>query len=216
MPALFHRLFMIGGIHLAVAWHRSIMRALPVLLLQFGLILPNGGGQGSPPPPFATHVFGISLATSANNELFTCFVVKEFDRQVVGVEPIKREDFILQAKGLVPSVANPEGVDLFRKHRIRNCMARQAEAGQAMSYRCDPLDELWKLRFQEYPFLRPSGQGTGLGWAETRNAPSPRQMLLLSDYGILYLTGLCRGDDVFRLLHDVADSAWVANYRKGL
>lgn len=216
MAPLFHRLFTAGGIPMAVTWHRSTMRALPFLLITAGLILPLGGGQGSPSAPFATHMFGLSLATSANNELFTCFVVKEFDHQVVGVEPIKREEFLLQAAGRAPSVANPEGIDLFREHRIRNCMAKQIQEEQATSQRCDPLDELWKLRFQEYPFLRPSGHGNGLGWAETRNAPSPRQMLLLSDYGILYLTGLCRGDDVFRLLHDVADSAWVANYRKGL
>jgi len=26
---------------------------------------------------------------------------------------------------------------------------------------------------------------------------------------------MAKGDDVFRLLHDVGDSAWVDNYRKG-
>jgi hypothetical protein len=59
------------------------------------------------------------------------------------------------------------------------------------------------------------GQHPGKGWAEKRESPSSRQLLLLTDYGILTLNGMAKGDDVFRLLHDVGDSAWVDNYRKG-
>ena len=178
-------------------------------------LLPMVAGRATPQPPIATFQFGLSLATGLANQLYSLFIVKVFEGQVISTEPITTSEFILQAQGLKPSKANPGERNLFLEHRINTCLAFEDTIGVEYLYRCDAIADLWKLRFQEYPFLQSSGQRPGAGWAETRNAPSPRQMMLLSDYGILYLTGLCRGDDMFRLLHDMGDSAWVQNYRAG-
>mgnify|MGYP003394232862 CR=1 FL=1 len=166
--------------------------------------------------PYATYTFGISMATGVGNQLYTCYLVKELDNRVIATEPMTVSEFILQAQGVKPSTANPDGRNFFLENRINTCLAFEDTEAAEFLYRCDPLEDLWKLRFQEYPFLLSSGQQPGSGWAETRNAPSARQMLLLADYGILYLTGLCRGKDMFRLLHDMTDSSWVSNYRQGL
>ena len=75
--------------------------------------------------------------------------------------------------------------------------------------------ELWKLRFWEYPFKLGDGGRAGQGWAESRTQPSPRQMLLLANYGFYRMQDMICGEDLFRLLHDIGDPEWVDNYRKG-
>jgi hypothetical protein len=177
--------------------------------------LPLAIGLAAPAPAVATYEFGLSLATGVSNQLYSLFVVKVFEGQMVSADPISASDFILQAQGLKPSKANLEGRNLFLESKINTCLAFEDTAAVEYLYRCDALADLWKLRFQEYPFLQSQGQHPGAGWAETRQAPSPRQMMLLADYGILHLTGLCRGKDVFRLLHDMGDEDWVRNYRAG-
>lgn len=183
-------------------------------LIAPGVLLPVMLGM-APPPAFATYSFGLSLATGIGNQIYTCYLVKEFEGRVLSADAITAQEFILQAQGLKPSKANPEGRNFFLESRINTCLAFEDTVAVEYLYRCDALADLWKLRFQEYPFLQSAGQHPGQGWAETRTGPSARQMLLLSDYGILYLTGLCHGPDMFRLLHDMGDTAWVSNYRQG-
>jgi len=160
----------------------------------------------------ATWTFGVSLATGQHSQLYSLFLVKEHGLQVLSTEPITREQFVLQAQGAVPSKANGAGENLFKRYGVDICV--HPDSTRTLPD-CWVFDELWKLRFWEYPFQPKQGMHPGRGWSEKREAPSPRQMLLLSDYGILHLTGLARGENAFRLLRDVTDSAWVDNYRKG-
>lgn len=157
--------------------------------------------------------FGVSLTTGHSSQLFSLFMVKEHGLHVLTAEPMTREQFVLQAQGAVPSKANPTGEDLFKLHGVTACLHSDSTR---MLMDCWVFDELWKLRFWEYPFHPMQGGRPTRGWAEKREAPSARQRLLLSDYGILHLSGMARGENAFRLLRDVADSAWVENYRKGL
>lgn len=183
-------------------------------LLLLGVIaFPSG--QGLSPAPFATQTFGVSLNTGLNNQLFTLFIVKEFEGKVIGATPLTREQFVLQAQGLVPSVANPEQINLFRKYKVDVCLPQGPDTVGRFVQDCGVFDNLWKLRFWDYPFRLVEGQHPGKGWAEKPDAPSPRQLLLLSDYGMLRMNDLAWGENAFRLLRDVGDSVWVDNYRKG-
>ena len=180
------------------------------------MALPCAHGRGDAVPPFATYTFGLSLMTGMNSELFTLFLVKEFEGQVIGNEPLTRGQFVLQAQGAVPSKANPDGINLFKKYGVNACIPPEELAdGQVVVTDCGVFDKLWKLRFQEFPFRQSEGQHPGAGWSEEPNRPSERQQLLLSGYGMLYMHSMAKGEDAFRLLRDVADSSWVDNYRKG-
>lgn len=191
---------------------RLAFLVLPLVLV----VLPSpSGGQSGAPSPYASYTFGVSLNTGQNSQLFTLFLVKEFEGRVIRSDPMTREQFVLQAQGAVPSKANPEGVNLFHRYGVRLCLHPEDTSGTRLLRDCEVFDQLWKLRFWEYPFKLSEGQHPGKGWAENREAPSARQMLLLSDYGILQLSGMAKGIDAFRLLRDVGDSAWVDNYRKG-
>ncbi len=184
--------------------------------LFMALLTPVMQGHGVERPALATYTFGLTLTTGMNNELFTLFVVKEFEGKVLANEPVTRGQFVLQAQGGAPSKANPTNENLFRKYGVTSCLPpAEMTGGRIVMSDCGVFDDLWKLRFWEYPFRQAEGQHPGKGWAETPNAPSDRQMLLLADYGMLYRHSMVKGEDLFRLLRDMGDSSWVDNYRKG-
>lgn len=191
------------------------MNRAPLLALLLAA-LPGTAGQALPPSAYATYTFGLSLATSLNSQLMSCFVVKVFEGEVIATEPVTRDQFLQQVRGLVPSKANTEGRDLFAVHGVQACQVRLEEDGSRTIPYCAVLDDLWKLRFWEYPLHVQDGQRVGKGWAEQPLNPSPRQMLLLSGYGLRHPTDLCHGEAMFRLLRDMGDPEWVDNYRKGL
>lgn len=172
-------------------------------------------GHGLLTAPLATMQFGISLSTGLNNQLFTLFIVKEFEGKIIQADPITREQFVLQAQGVVPSKANPDRINFFREYEVTTCLPDAPDTANIHLMDCSVFDELWKIRFWEYPFRLGEGQHPGKGWAEKREAPSARQLLLLTDYGLLHLSDIARGENAFRLLRDVGDSSWVDNYRKG-
>lgn len=185
------------------------------LFLLLPLLLLHLGGRGTGNASFAVNRFGISLNTGLNNQLYTIFIVKEFEGKVIQADPITREQFVLQAQGLVASRANPDKENLFRKYQVNACVAEGADTANLFVADCPVFDDLWKLRFWDYPFRPQEGQHPGKGWAEKREAPSPRQLLLLTEYGIMHLNDIARGENAFHLLRDVGDSSWVDNYRKG-
>lgn len=195
------------------------MRRLPQAFVRASLFL--GAlfiapiGQGLEPASLAVKMFGLSLNTGLNNQLFTLFTLKVYEGKVIQADPMTREQFVLQAQGAVPSEANPTGENLFAKYGVTACLEYRPDSTLIRLQDCWVFDELWKLRFWEYPFRLQEGQHPGKGWAEKREAPSARQLLLLTDYGILHLSDVARGENAFRLLRDVADSSWVDNYRKG-
>ena len=125
---------------------------------------------------------------------------------MIQADPITREQFVLQAQGIVASPANPDKENLFRKYEVNMCLPEGPDTTGRYVADCPVFDDLWKIRFWEYPFRLQEGQ---------REAPSPRQLLLLTEYGILRLNDIARGENAFLLLRDVGDSTWVDNYRKG-
>ena len=172
-----------------------------------------------PADPFSRpeHRFALSLTTGVGSELFTCHLVRVKDGKVLDASPLTRDQFVWQAQGVIPSLANPQGRDLFADHGVEPCKAVTDSSGRRYGTFCPVLDDLWKLRFWEYPFkpMEGAAQHPGQGWAERAGSPSERQLLLLSNYGFRYVGDICHGEDMFRLLKDMCDPAWVDNYRKG-
>ena len=184
------------------------------VLVVVGCAVPITESRSHGAPVLATYTFGLTLMTGMNNELFTLFIVKEYEGSVIATEPITRGQFVLQAQGAVPSKANPNNENLFGKHHVENCLPPPELAGQGVVVTdCGVFDQLWKLRFWEYPFRLSSGQHPGQGWAEEPSRPSDRQMVMLGDYGMLHMHSMVKDEDLFRLLRDIGDSAWVENYR---
>jgi hypothetical protein len=190
----------------------------PLILLSSilaALAMPHVFPAGQQKPghsPVITHAFGLSLNTGMNNQVFTLFVVKLNGLHVLGTEPITREQFVLQAQGAVESKANPEKENLFRKYKVKPCMHPDSTR---YYLDCPVFDDLWKLRFREYPFAILDGYNPGTGWAGQKSSPTDRQLFMLAEYGIMRLSDMIHGENVFRLLRDAGDSTWVNGYRIG-
>ena len=183
-------------------------------LLSLSAWLPGARATDPPPAPFAVPKFALSLGSTTDGQLFSLFIVKVVDDTVlVESQPIPRLNFIRQVQGRAFSPANPDAENLFRTHGVKQCLNTVDSAGFVID--CSVLDDLWKLRFWEFPHQLPQGQHPVTGWAAMKLRPDDRQMLLLSDYGMKYPLDLVIGDNMFRLLKDMGDEEWVANYRGG-
>ncbi|MBS1937174.1 MAG: hypothetical protein JST98_07895 [Bacteroidetes bacterium] len=159
--------------------------------------------------------FALSLSPSTDGQLFCLFLVKVKDGQVVESRPITRDTFIRQAQGRTFSPANPDAEDLFRKYDVKACTLPPDSAAMGFLTDCSTLDDLWRLRYWEYPLKVAAGQNTPKGWSEKPLAPSPRQMQILSCYGLRFTNGLIIGAELFHLLHDMGEKNWVNEYRSG-
>ena len=185
-----------------------------LLFLSVSAVLATAKADKPPHSPFAVTTFALSLGSTTDGQLFSLFIVKVVDDTVVvESQPISRLNFIRQVQGRTFSAANPDGENLFRKYGVSKCLNSQDSTGFVND--CPVLDDLWKLRFWEFPLQLPAGQHPVVGWAAMKMRPDDRQMLLLSGYGMKYPVDLVIGDNMFRLLHDMCDEEWVANYRGG-
>ncbi len=187
----------------------KLSHALVLLLLLPVLLSVKAPGSEQ---PNLTHTFGLSLNTGVNNQIFTLFTVTMHGMSVVATQPMTREQFVLQAQGVVTSVANPDQENLFRKFKVEACLHPDSTK---YYFDCPVLDDLWRLRFGEYPYHPMDGAHPGSGWAGKKSSPTPQQMVILADYGLMRLSDLIKGEDVFRLLRNLGDSTWVQDYRTG-
>lgn len=184
--------------------------------LLLSLLVLFGNAMRAADPTFATWEFAMSLSGSSSGQLFNLFLVKVYEGQVVESSPLTRENFVHQAQGRAFSQANPDGEDLFRKYDVKQCtLPPDSTAMGFWLTTCESLDDLWKLRFQEYPLEVKDGQRAGLGWSGNPMKPSDRQMELLAHYGMKYPSDLVIGEQLFHLLRDMVNRAWVNTYRQG-
>lgn len=163
----------------------------------------------------AKYAFALSLSPSTDGRLFCLFLVGLRDSAVVESRPLTRESFIRQVQGRTFSHANPDAEDLFRKYDVKACTLPPDSAAMGFLTDCTTLDDLWKLRYWEFPVKTADSQHMAKGWSEKPLVPSPRQMQILAGYGLRYPNGLIIGEQLFRLLRDMGDPAWVNNYRNG-
>ncbi len=189
-------------------YFRSMRTLLSIISLCLSLL---AAAQSSAPWQFAG-----SLSSTSSGQLFSLFLVKVENGKVVETRPLTRLDFLHQAQGRAKSPANPDTVDYFRKYLVPSCYLPVDSTKMGYYHSdCITLDELWKLRFQEFPLKTQDGQHMPLGWSGKPLAPDAAQMTILNGYGMSYPKDLIIGAQFFRLLHDIGDRQWIVNYRNG-
>ena len=181
-------------------------RQLVILLLLAVCLAPSA-------PPVATYNFGFSMITSANTRLGTFYVVKSFEGQVVEHILITKDQFVLQAKGLSHSKANSEGLDLFEVNGLSACQAVLDPYQRSYIIDCSVLDDIWRLRFDEYPQAAKVKPQDPKGWSTTPYVPSERQWKILEDYGFERMDLPFYGENAWHLLRDMTKPSWVDYYR---
>ena len=132
--------------------------------------------------------------------------------KIIRSQPISTKDFLLQASGQQTSKANPDGVNMLEEFEIGNCSIWFDEVERDFSYSCNPVTNLWRLRYDKYP-VQTDQMKDQTGWSSKKYIPSDGQLTILNQYGIHTVNQFTWGDNAFRLLRDVSNPAWVASYK---
>ena len=138
------------------------------------------------------------------------FSIITIDRgNVVAHRKLSRGNFLMIGTGRMRDRFNPDQRNLFEEAGIQPCDVQFDSINRVHRFTCDPMDQLWKLRYGKHPTL----QGAGKGWAANDNAPDQRQMSMLGQFGIERLDDLIYGENVFSLLRAINNESWVQQYR---
>lgn len=151
----------------------------------------------------------IGFFVGANSTVLTYAFVSTRDGKIVGSQVVRKERFMYVALGHWPGYVNPNRENLFNKHNIDSCFLIKDEYDKVIDYYCPPFTQLWKVRFKEHPV-----QYDLRGWSHGKYKPSQKQLEFLEqEYGIHnILTEYIYGDSLFKLLRDVKNQDWIANY----
>lgn len=138
--------------------------------------------------------FGISLTTTYSGFVKYGFVkIHEDGREEITW--LTQKNFIMQVTGQQPSKANPNKENLLEKYEIK----------------WDTFQELWKIRYQEYPYE--TTETMPPGWAGKMSIPTDAQWAFLKqNYNYSALTQFLHGENLWKLLKDMQDPNWVAQY----
>lgn len=154
--------------------------------------------------------FAVGLFAGAHSSMITYAVVSYRDGQFLGAQVLTEQQFMYQALGYYPSIANINKENLFAKNGVDSCFLIKNDLNKIVGYYNKPFWDLWKIRFYENPI-----QFDMRGWSQGQYKPSIYQMKILKEsYGVNnVLTDYFYGDTLFKLLRDVQNPVWVESYK---
>lgn len=139
--------------------------------------------------------FGISLMTQYSSFIRYALVqTKSTGEQKITF--LSKEQFMAQVTGKMASKANPDKVNLLELHKID----------------ANSFEDLWKLRYSEFPFG--GERSMEKGWAGYEFAPTPAQWSFLKkNYGYAACEQLLYGEKMWELVKDSQAQAWQSQYK---
>ena len=146
------------------------------------------------------YFFGFNLIPNAMGGLFHVALIKPEKGGTYKIKQLTVERFVAQASGKEQSLANPKGLDFFKKFQIENPAI---------------IDDLWRLRYKEYPYQ--TRDKVDPGWSTNDSIPflpSPGQQKTLEAFGMFKMSDYIIGDNAFRLLQFMSKPEWVKLYKE--
>lgn len=155
-------------------------------------------------------VFGVKISYQSTGQLTTFSVHIDNGISQNARKILTENEFIHIASGKWPSIYNPKRVNYFEMHHLSCGILKDSITLKEYDY-CLPVDSLWKIRFERHPFDLSQGNG----WSHKQYKPTPKQEIyLFNTYGVKQIDGDFFMDDKFwRLLEDVQNPDWIANYK---
>lgn len=156
-------------------------------------------------------VFGVRVAFQANSQMLTFVCFLDNGRVLTNKRVVSQDEFIKIASGHWPSIYNPDRKNYFEERDLMCGIVIDSFSLKEMTY-CVPFDSLWKIRFSTYPYR---GSITEDGWSSKLYRPSSKQELFLyNTYNVRNVDGDFFLDTNFwKLLSDLKDPVWIANYK---
>lgn len=189
------------------------------LLLAFTLIIaarPAGTQPGVQPHQGWERrcELGFCLMPSANSAPVTFAILTWYDKnneRPDEVRVITRHEWLSIAHGIIPSEANPKQEDLFARYEVKDCTFEYDSLSKKTIFDCSVVDDLWRLRYRTYP-CKVASPPKGSGWGALPDEMSWGQLEYLGRYGVKTRNDYFYGENMFRLLKDMQDPAWVSAY----
>ncbi|GEM_PF-797129 len=146
------------------------------------------------------YYFGFNLIPSAVGGLIHIAIIKPLENDKKSIIQITKDDFISQAMGKTQSLANPKRINFFKQYQIN-----------------DPnvMDNLWRLRYKEYPYY--TNEKVLPGWSSNDSIPfipTESQMLMLNKFGAYKLNDYIYGENAFKLLYLMGKPEWIKSYKE--
>lgn len=169
----------------------------------------NGGVPNVDKKRFTQYSFGVCITPSVNSQLVTYAIIGTYEGQITSRQFISIDNFILQASGRQFSAANPERKNLFMDYNVSDCYPLfDTIRDRYVGYSCITVDDLWKIRYAKHP------QKNEFGWCKSQWSPKAGQLAILMKYGIGHISQYIYGENLWKLLKDMQDPAWIEAYRK--
>ncbi len=143
------------------------------------------------------YYFGFRIAPSYSTVVQYCIVFAPTGK-IEEVIPMSKSTFLAEIRGEEPSVAN-----------IKN------SSNMLLLNNIDEktLDDLWKLRYKEYPLFQMTPKEPGWSSSNENFIPAPKQTEILQAYGVDNINGIFFGVNALRLLKDMGDTKWIDSYK---
>jgi hypothetical protein len=161
--------------------------------------------------PLLRPVFGVRISFQPiTSQMISLIGYLDNGRTLTHQKTMTIDEFVKFASGFWPSVYNPKRINYLEQNNVPCGLEKDAVTRKDIPF-CGPLDSLWKIRFSDYPF----NNGTEKGWSNEIRKPSPKQAIyIFENYGVRDVDLNYFMDTSFwKLLHDVQDPTWIANYR---
>lgn len=155
-------------------------------------------------------VFAAKVGLLPNSEVTNIFILNYRDGHLSGSQKINFKDFVKFAQGKWPCTANKEKKNLFEENDIDLVQMENQMNLKVYDY-CKTVEELWKIRFDTYPY----DPGTEEGWSNGDFRPSKsQQVYMFENFGVSRFESEYFVDTSFwKLLRSCQDTSWVADYK---
>lgn len=171
------------------------------------------------------YAFAFQINTTSDGQTVKCAVLYTNPYGKVKAQYLSQRSWVRQFLGYEKSEANPEGENLAEKYKVFEVPSSVKAMGEdeveiySIERTESILQNLWRLRYSEYPFATTSSE-IGDGWAAHPDTnvyylPSNEQFEILENYGVNTINDFFIGEDAFSLLRDMLDKNWQNNYAKG-
>ncbi len=154
--------------------------------------------------------FGVKISYQSTGAIVSFIAYIDNGRTHTHVKQITETEFIKIASGHWPSIYNPTRRNYFEEYKYNCGVLKDSFTLKEYTY-CLPLDSLWKIHFEKHPVDITKGNG----WSNKQFNPSLKQELYLYNrYGVKHIDADYFLDtNMWKLLGDVQDPAWIANYK---
>lgn len=151
--------------------------------------------------------FGVKIGILPNGELTQYVLAYYTGKQLTSLQPISFQQLINIGSGKWPLPNSATFVNIFEEAGLKNDTLPD---GEVLHYTA-AFDSLWKIRFDAHPFVHQLGKG----WSQGEIRPSLKQQeYIYNRYGVRgYDQDYFVDTSFFRLLKDVIDPNWIAEYK---